>query len=211
MIIVGTCRAHATQATQATRAIHASHPTRGALHARREALRILGAPALLLVLPERSDARDAGDWSTPGLSGGEISSDMPEFEKLASGVVVQRLAEGQGVRVAQAGDVILLDYVLRRANGYFIYSTLEGVSFQPQDVPTGPVRFKLDDSMLPGLVDAIIGMKKGGRRRVLVPPEVGYLAGSGLQPTMPTYATNRQLENHKREPLVFELEVVSIS
>jgi len=136
---------------------------------------------------------------------------MPVFEKRDSGVIVQTLTLGQGDRQAQRGDTILLDYVLRRANGYFIYSTLEGVSFQPQDVPTGPVRLKMDDTMLPGLVEAIVGMRKGGRRRVLVPPNVGYLAGSGLQPTMPTFATTRQLENHKREPLVFEVELVNVT
>ena len=46
---------------------------------------------------------------------------------------------------------------------------------------------------------------------MLVPPDVGYLAGSGLLPTMPTFATKRQLENHKREPLVFEVELVNVS
>ena len=176
------------------------------LPSRREAA--LGAvlPPLLLLTSRRSDARDAGDWSSPGLAGEDFSA-MPACEKRDSGVIVQTLALGQGERAAQAGDTILLDFVLRRANGYFIYSTLEGVSFQPQDVPTGPARLKLDDTMLPGLVEAIVGMRKGGRRRVLVPPNVGYLAGSGLQPIMPTFATRRQLENHKREPLVFEVEL----
>lgn len=31
----------------------------------------------------------------------------------------------------------------RRANGYFIYGTVDGVSFQPKDVPVGPVRLQL--------------------------------------------------------------------
>ena len=31
--------------------------------------------------------------------------------------------------------------VLRRSNGYFIYSTVEGVSYQPRSVPTGPYSF----------------------------------------------------------------------
>jgi FKBP-type peptidyl-prolyl cis-trans isomerase len=182
----------------------------GRLASRREASLAALLPSLLLLTPRRSDARGAGDWSTPGLAG-EESSEMPVFEKRDSGVIVQTLTLGQGDRQAQRGDTILLDYVLRRANGYFIYSTLEGVSFQPQDVPTGPVRLKMDDTMLPGLVEAIVGMRKGGRRRVLVPPNVGYLAGSGLQPTMPTFATTRQLENHKREPLVFEVELVNVT
>lgn len=52
------------------------------------------------------------------------------------------LSEGAG-REAGVGDTVLVDYVLRRANGYFIYSTVEGASFQPKDVPTGPLLLKL--------------------------------------------------------------------
>lgn len=165
--------------------------------------------ALLANGMQPAQARDSGDWSTPGLAEEEDPT-MPKFIKLGSGVIVQNLIAGTGDREARAGDTVLLDYVLRRANGYFIYSTIDSVSFQPADVPTGAVKIKLDESTLPGLVEAIQGMKKGGRRRVLVPPEVGYLAGSGLQPAMPTFATGRQLENHKREPLVFEIEIVNI-
>ena len=40
---------------------------------------------------------------------------MPAFVKLPGGVIVQNLITGQGDREAQAGDTILLDYVLRRA------------------------------------------------------------------------------------------------
>jgi hypothetical protein len=58
---------------------------------------------------------------------------------------VQELAVGDAAkgRAAQSGDRLLIDYVLRRANGYFIYSTVEGVSFQPADVPVGPVEVVL--------------------------------------------------------------------
>lgn len=54
--------------------------------------------------------------------------------------------------MAKLGDVVLFDYVLRRANGYFIYGTIEGVSFQPKDTPVGPVAFKLGNgTLIPGL------------------------------------------------------------
>lgn len=38
---------------------------------------------------------------------------------------------------------VLLEYVLRRGNGYFIYSTVDGVSFQPRDIETGPILLTL--------------------------------------------------------------------
>lgn len=68
----------------------------------------------------------------------------PTFSVAADGTRVQELAAGDsGGRAARSGDRLLIDYVLRRANGYFIYSTVEGVSFQPADVPVGPVEVVL--------------------------------------------------------------------
>ena len=64
------------------------------------------------------------------------------FFKTPAGVKVQELVRGRGP-AAQIGDRIELEYVLRRTNGYFIYSTREGVSFQPKDIPTGPYELKL--------------------------------------------------------------------
>jgi FKBP-type peptidyl-prolyl cis-trans isomerase len=61
----------------------------------------------------------SGDWSSPGLAAAE-DENLPKFFKTASGVKVQELAPGNG-EVAKAGDAVLIDYVLRRNNGYFIY------------------------------------------------------------------------------------------
>lgn len=91
--------------------------------------------------PPAALAKTPGDWSTPGLasSNDEVG---PKFFKTPNGVAIQLLAEGTGADVNK-GDKVLLDYVLRRSNGYFIYGTLEGVSFQPSDVPAGPVALEL--------------------------------------------------------------------
>lgn len=166
----------------------------------------------LLGCGEALGARDSGDWSSPGLSA-PIDPSAPKFRKTASGALIQDLIDGSGNRAeACDGDEVLVDYVLRRANGYFIYSTVEGVSFQPRDVPTGPVRWKLSSgSLLPGLVEGLSGMRPGGKRRILVPPSAGYLSQtSDVEPQMPTFGTKRQLENHKSEPLIFEVVLVRI-
>lgn len=84
---------------------------------------------------------------------------------------------------------------------------MEGVSFQPSDVPIGPILLDLKSgNVILGLKEAIVGMKKNGKRRVLVPPELGYLNDGKMQPQMPTFATKRQVENHKSEALLFEVE-----
>ncbi len=64
--------------------------------------------------------------------------------------------------------------------------------------------------MIQGLQDGILGMKEGGKRRVLVPPELGYASGAELQPVPPTYAAQRQILNHSKEALMFELQLVKI-
>ena len=84
------------------------------------------------------------------------------------------------------------------------------MSFQPRDVPVGPVSFQLGSgTLIPGLEEVFTGMQPGGKRRVLVPPELGY-ADASLQPQPPTFATKRQLENHKGEPLLFELQLLKV-
>ena len=161
---------------------------------------------------EQAFARDSGDWSSPGLSA-PVDPSAPKFRRTASGALVQDLVDGSGDRAeVSGGDDVLVDYVLRRANGYFIYSTVEGVSFQPRDIPTGPVRWNLSKgSLLPGLVEGLSGMRPGGKRRILVPPSAGYAAqASNMEPQMPSFGTKRQLENHKGEPLIFEVILIRI-
>lgn len=176
---------------------------------RRQLLQSAAAVAVAAVLPlAASAAPAAGDWTAPGLAAPEDKS-LPKFFKTANGVRVQELVVGSGPEVRK-GDAVLVDYVLRRANGYFIYGTIEGVSFQPKDVPVGPIRLQLGSGeLIEGLETALVGMKQGGKRRVLVPPEVGYVS-SVLQPQMPTFATKRQLANHSSEPLLFEVELLRV-
>jgi hypothetical protein len=152
----------------------------------------------------------SGDWSSPGLAA-PVDEEAPKFFKTPGGVPVQELAAGEGP-TARPGQRVLVDYVLRRANGYFIYATVEGVSFQPRDVPTGPVLLTLGDgSVVPGLDEVLLTMRRGGKRRVLLPPAQGYPGrAAAIQPKMPTFATQRQLDTHSVEPLMFELQVLRV-
>lgn len=160
-----------------------------------------------------TEANQAGDWSMPGLSS-NADPDAPKFVRTSGGTLIQEIFPGEeSERPVDRGDTVLVDFVVRRANGYFIYSTVEAVSFQPSDVPTGPVLWEMNDNkLLPGLVEGLIGLRRGGKRRLLVPPKAGYLAApTDAQPLMPTFGTSRQLQNHKKEPLIFEVQLRRIT
>jgi hypothetical protein len=72
------------------------------------------------MMPGAADAEQAsGDWSSPGLA--KPDDQQQAFFKLANGTQVQQLTQGNGA-AAVAGDRVMFEYVLRRSNGYFIYS-----------------------------------------------------------------------------------------
>ncbi|GFR49598.1 hypothetical protein Agub_g11667 [Astrephomene gubernaculifera] len=209
------------------------NPSSSTLLSRRNLLflSLLSTPTSLLLPPpapasaataSSSSSLDPGDWSSPGL-GAPVDPAQPRFVRLPSGVRYQELntaavtpgSNGGSTAPAAAaaagpGDTVLFDYVLRRSNGYFIYGTVEGVSFQPLDVPVGPVSARLGSGeLIQGLEQVLQGMAPGCKRRALIPPELGYVAG-GEGPQPPTFATRRQLESHRREPLLFEVQMLRV-
>lgn len=79
----------------------------------------------------------------------------------ATEVTTVDLIEGEG-DVAQAGQTVLIRYVLFRAdNGVLLESNWESSAFA----------FPLVEGGFPVLVDGIEGMKVGGRRAIIFPPE----------------------------------------
>ena len=75
---------------------------------------------------------------------------------------------------------------------------------------TGAVyRFTLGekDSVPPTVAVALNGMREGGRRRVLVPPSLGWRDSKTMGPRPDTFGASRRLEAHKDEALLFEAEL----
>ncbi|KAM2613826.1 hypothetical protein TB2_028521 [Malus domestica] len=106
-----------------------------------------------------------------------FAAPMPEMKepeiirtvKLPSGVRVQEIVEGQGP-IAHEGDLVEINYVCRRTNGYFVHSTVDQFSGE-----SAPVILPLDEKqIIEGLKEVLVGMKTGGKRRALIPPYVGY-------------------------------------
>lgn len=73
-----------------------------------------------------------------------------------------------------------------------------GMVFDASWTDQGPATFPLN-GVVPGFADAILGMKIGGRREVVIPPALGY-GSAGAGASIPPNAT-----------LVFVIDLLSIS
>eukprot|EP00884_Botryococcus_braunii_P015880 jgi/Botrbrau1/2976/Bobra.0026s0040.1 len=63
-------------------------------------------------------------------------------------------------------------------------------------------------NVIPGLQQVVVGMRAGGKRRAMLPPVTAYGEDVSLQPQPPTFPTKRQLLNHAKEPLLFEVKLL---
>ncbi|KAG0617161.1 hypothetical protein M758_5G169100 [Ceratodon purpureus] len=133
-----------------------------------------------------------------------VEPDLPRFRKTPTGVRIQEVVDGSGPE-AKTGDTLEFDFVCRRSNGYFVYSTVDQFNDQsrPAVLPLGTGK------IIPGLEEVLAGMRPGGKRRALIPPEVGYTDPS-LEPQPREFGPRRALMSHAKEPLVFEVQLIKI-
>ena len=88
---------------------------------------------------------------------------------------ITEITEGDGA-VAEPGDTVAVDYV--------------GVLYEQPDQPFDesysrgqPIEFQVGGGVIEGFSQGVSGMKVGGRRQVVIPPEMGYGAqGAGPIP-----------------------------
>lgn len=103
-----------------------------------------------------------------------LGIDLSQMTKLPSGVYYRDLSTGNGA-VAANGIQASIHYVGQLANGK---------QFDANRPPTAPFDFVLGGGrVIPGFDEGVRDMKVGGRRTVIIPPELGYgPAGSGPIP-----------------------------
>ena len=89
---------------------------------------------------------------------------------------IDDITEGEGTE-AQAGDTLTMQYVgVNYSNGEEFDTSWD----KPE-----PFSFQLGaGSVIPGWDQGIVGMKVGGRRQLIIPPELGYGA-QGQPPDIP--------------------------
>ncbi|KAH0997802.1 hypothetical protein GBA52_021666 [Prunus armeniaca] len=146
----------------------------------------------------------------PILSHPVFAAPMPEMKEpqvirlmLIQSFLFVEIVEGQG-SAANEGDLVEINYVCRRTNGYFVHSTVDQFSGE-----STPVILPLDEKqIIAGLKEVLVGMRIGGKRRALIPPYVGYI-NENLKPIPEEFGPRRSLLSHVNEPLIFEFQALS--
>ncbi|HAV93682.1 MAG: peptidylprolyl isomerase [Legionellales bacterium] len=115
--------------------------------------------------------------------------DQVEFKSTKSGLQLYDVASGHGV-TAQPGDVVSVHYVGKLA---------DGSEFDSSRKRHQPFVFILGQGqVIPGWDEGVAGMKVGGVRQLIIPPELAY--GSRDLGEIPSNST-----------LYFEVELTAIT
>jgi FKBP-type peptidyl-prolyl cis-trans isomerase FkpA len=115
-----------------------------------------------------------------------LEVDFARMERTTSGLWIEEIAVGVG-RVAARGDRIRIHYIGYLPDGTVVDSSLGGEPYQ----------FELgSDEVIRGWTQGIVGMKVGGRRRLVIRPGLAY-GVRGRPPVVPPNSV-----------LVFEIQLV---
>jgi FKBP-type peptidyl-prolyl cis-trans isomerase len=149
-------------------------------------------PLLLLVIGLIAACSSKPDDKGGATSGGfsaALQVDTAAMAKTPTGLRYQDLAEGQGAAAA-AGKAVTVHYTGWLPNGEKFDSSRD------RDEPFG---FTLGaGQVIAGWDEGVAGMKIGGKRKLVIPPDLGY-GTAGAPPDIPPGAT-----------LVFEVELLNV-
>jgi FKBP-type peptidyl-prolyl cis-trans isomerase len=132
---------------------------------------------------DRERESNAGGFSAA------LGVDTAAMAKTPSGLRYQDLAQGEGATAA-AGKSVSVHYTGWLPNGEKFDSSRDGG--QPFGFTLGA------GQVIAGWDEGVAGMKVGGRRKLVIPPDLGY-GTSGAPPDIPPGAT-----------LVFEVELLEV-
>lgn len=113
----------------------------------------------------------------------------PRTITTASGLQYQDLVVGKG-EAAKAGDTPVVHYTAWLLDGTKINSSLDKGEPYEFHLGTGEV--------LPGFDEGVMGMRVGGKRKLIIPPDLAYGATGASQIIGPN------------ETLIFEVELLSL-
>jgi FKBP-type peptidyl-prolyl cis-trans isomerase len=143
-------------------------------------------PLAALVLLAACGSRDRGSRSGAA-QGGDLGADTAAMTRTGSGLRYRDVTVGQGAK-ATPGHQVKVHYT-----GWL----LNGKKFDSSRDRGEPFEFTLGaGQVIAGWDEGVAGMKVGGRRKLVIPSDLGYGAG-GAPPDIPPGAT-----------LVFDVELL---
>lgn len=148
--------------------------------------------SLALLAAGCGDGADSGDTGFPMDTvsfAPELGVDLDAMERRDSGLYVRDLAPGEGAE-ARPGDRVAVHYTGWLPGGGQFDSSLD--SGEPFTFDLGAGR------VIPGWDEGVAGMREGGERLLVIPPELGYGA-AGAGDVIPG-----------NTPLVFQVELLEV-
>jgi FKBP-type peptidyl-prolyl cis-trans isomerase len=131
--------------------------------------------ALIALLLSACGGSDGGN----GAAGGDFKVDSASLTKTASGLQYQDVTVGSGAE-ARDGQVAVVHYTGWLTDGTKFDSSRD--RGQPFSFPIG------QGQVIPGWDEGVAGMKVGGRRKLVIPANLGY-GDMGAPPVIPPSAT----------------------
>jgi FKBP-type peptidyl-prolyl cis-trans isomerase len=140
--------------------------------------------------PAAGEAPEHVESAVPMEFAESLDIDLAEMRQTPSGLYIQDLVEGRGL-AARSGHVVVVHYTGWLPNGEQFDSTREGG--EARSFQLGARR-----DVITGWEEGVAGMRIGGKRRLVVPPQLAYGA-RGVPGAIPPNAT-----------LVYEFELLEI-
>lgn len=162
------------------------------------ALLLFGAPALLSRAAWA--ASTSVEFQNVGQQAPLPAGETNAFVTLDNGVQVKTYREGTGTDVVKVGNRVDIQCSgrLLNLNGVVFYNTKNN---NPDGYGALPLSFVLGTGRaLPGLESGILGMKKGGIRRIIVPANLAYSQFPDLEPQPMSSMDRRALDSVVKNP-----------
>lgn len=125
----------------------------------------------------------------------EKERELGPIVSLGSNVRYREMQPGFGDAVVGDGDVVDITYEVMTTSGYYMWSL--GREIEPGQRDLGETyKVRMGEHNVPIAVEmALKGMKKGGVRRVEIPPSLGFET-SNFEPAPQTYSGRKRLERY---------------
>lgn len=125
-----------------------------------------------------------------------------DFKTLPTGVKYKEIRIGSGPAVKE-GDTVAIQFSGRclNLNGKKFISTQDPAALSTGLAMSESFVFKVGDgSVIPGLDQAVVGLSKGGYRRIVIPEKLGYDTAMTLRPQPQSFEEVRSLESIVKNP-----------